>query len=143
MGIGQTADRGFKKRVASMAWPCYKGVVMFSPILERWLQADPAGFTAGMDIYQMELSDPLSHLDPRGRQATTDPTSRPDEQSNWSRKLDWGPRLLDGRAVSYDIGFFHVVPTVPKGVTQLWQVVRTVTAVIPGKKPRLSWESDI
>jgi hypothetical protein len=41
----------------------------------------------------------------------------------WSRKHTRGPRLLDGDKPSYQVWFDHILPPVPKGVTQLWQVV--------------------
>lgn len=47
----------------------------------------------------------------------------PKPKRDWTRAHKKGPRLLDGRAASYQVFFDHVLPEVPKGVTQMWQVV--------------------
>lgn len=51
----------------------------------------------------------------------------------WTRETDRRPRLLDGRKASYDIIFEHVLPTPPKGVTQLWQVIEVERHILSDK----------
>jgi hypothetical protein len=48
----------------------------------------------------------------------------------WSRKHTRGPRLLDGSQASYQVFFDHLLPAVPKGKKQLWQVVENVHEVL-------------
>jgi hypothetical protein len=48
----------------------------------------------------------------------------------WSRKLTGGPRLLDGDRPSYQVVFDHVLPAVPKGARQVWQVVEVTQTVL-------------
>jgi hypothetical protein len=48
----------------------------------------------------------------------------------WSRTLVSKPRLLDGSHASYDVMFNHVLPDVPKGRTQMWQVVENTQEVL-------------
>lgn len=49
----------------------------------------------------------------------------------WSRKLTGGPRLLDGKKASYQVFFDHILPPVPKGRKQLWQVVKRNQTILP------------
>ena len=46
-----------------------------------------------------------------------------EETPKWTRKRTRGPTLLDGRQPSYQVWFNHILPLVPTGVTQMWQVV--------------------
>jgi len=39
---------------------------MYSPILQRWLQRDPAGYVDGMNLYQYVRANPLTNTDPSG-----------------------------------------------------------------------------
>jgi hypothetical protein len=55
------------------------------------------------------------------------------EKPKWTRKLRSGPRLLDGRNPSYDITFDHILPTTPKGVTQVWQMVEIEKHILTGE----------
>jgi hypothetical protein len=53
-------------------------------------------------------------------------------EETWSRKHTKGPRLLDGKSASYQVWFNHVLPPVPKGATQLWQVVESEKTLLTG-----------
>jgi hypothetical protein len=59
----------------------------------------------------------------------------------WSRKLKEGPRLMDGSKASYQVIFDHVLPAVPEGVTQFWQVVE-VKKVVLNAECKLETETD-
>jgi hypothetical protein len=48
----------------------------------------------------------------------------------WSRTLSGEPRLLDGTHASYDVFFEHVLPDVPKGRKQMWQVVENTQEML-------------
>jgi hypothetical protein len=48
----------------------------------------------------------------------------------WSRKHTRGPLFLNGEHASYQVFFDHVLPPVPRGKTQLWQVVENVHEVL-------------
>jgi len=39
---------------------------MYSPVLERWMRADPAGYVDGSNLYQLELGNPIGYTDPYG-----------------------------------------------------------------------------
>lgn len=39
---------------------------MYSPTLERFLQTDPIGYQAGINIYEYASDDPIDHEDPSG-----------------------------------------------------------------------------
>jgi len=49
----------------------------YSPILGRFLQRDPSAYVEGQNLYLLELSNPLSYVDPEGTasQSTTQPTN--------------------------------------------------------------------
>jgi hypothetical protein len=49
---------------------------------------------------------------------------------DWSRTLVGDPRLLDGKHASYDVFFDHVLPEVPNGRKQMWQVVENTQEVL-------------
>ena len=51
----------------------------------------------------------------------------------WTRKHTLGPRLLDGQRPSYQVWFDHIPPTIPTGVTQIWQVVKTTKTFLTDK----------
>ena len=48
----------------------------------------------------------------------------------WGRVQTSGPRLLDGREPSYQVWFNHLLPPVPTGVKQLWQVVESTHTLL-------------
>lgn len=48
----------------------------------------------------------------------------------WVRVHTTGPRLLDGREPSYQVGFNHLLPPVPTGVKQMWQVVESTHTLL-------------
>jgi hypothetical protein len=48
----------------------------------------------------------------------------------WSRTLVGDPNFLDGKHASYEVFFNHVLPDVPKGRKQLWQVVENTQEVL-------------
>jgi hypothetical protein len=52
-----------------------------------------------------------------------EPKKEESKEAGWSRQLKSGPSDMEGWHASYDIKFDHVLPPVPKGATQLWQVV--------------------
>ena len=59
---------------------------------------------------------------------------KPEEKAPaWSRKHTRGPRLLEGKSASYQVWFNHVLPPVPKGATQLWQVVESKKTILTGE----------
>ncbi|HVT90575.1 MAG TPA: RHS repeat-associated core domain-containing protein [Tepidisphaeraceae bacterium] len=39
----------------------------YDPTLGRWIQTDPIGYDDGMNLYQMEKSNPVASLDPDGQ----------------------------------------------------------------------------
>jgi hypothetical protein len=91
---------------------------MFDCSIGRFIQRDPTGLTRdNANPYEYVRCRPTAVLDPTGK-------------DEWRRKRDWGPRLLDGRMPSYDIGIIHVLPPVPKGATQVWQVITCVRTII-------------
>jgi hypothetical protein len=52
------------------------------------------------------------------------------ENKEWSRALVRGPRLLDGLHASFQVWFNHVLPDVPRGKKQLWQVIENNVEVM-------------
>lgn len=56
-----------------------------------------------------------------------------EEAPKWTRKHTKGPRLLDGDKPSYQVGFDHILPPVPTGVTQMWQVVQITKTFLTDK----------
>jgi len=67
---------------------------MYSSILERWTQADPAGYVDGMDRYEFVNDGPTRYVDPRGTQLV-DP--------NYSNTAPPGTVIsATGISVSYD-----------------------------------------
>ena len=44
----------------------------YSPTLGRWAETDPAEYIDGPNMYQMELSNPISMVDPTGTDALSD-----------------------------------------------------------------------
>jgi len=55
---------------------------------------------------------------------------------DWSRTLVGDPRLLDGKHASFDVFFDHVLPDVPKGRKQMWQVVENARGAHEGLQGR-------
>ena len=43
----------------------------YSPSLGRWLEADPAGYVQGANLYEANLGAPISHVDPYGLTSDT------------------------------------------------------------------------
>ncbi len=56
-----------------------------------------------------------------------------DKSAAWTRKHTKGPRLLDGDKPSYQVWFDHILPPVPRGVTQVWQVVESKITFLTDK----------
>ena len=48
----------------------------------------------------------------------------------WARVRTAGPRLLDGKEPSYQVEFDHLLPPVPTGVKQMWQVVESTLTLL-------------
>lgn len=72
----------------------------------------------------------------KGGKGKSDKTAdkKPEEKAAvWTRKHTKGPRLLDGDNPSYQIWFDHILPVVPKGVTQMWQVVEDTQTFLTDK----------
>ena len=63
----------------------------------------------------------------------TDEKKAAEEKSTWSRKHTSGPRLFEGEKASYQVFFDHVLPAVPKGAKQVWQVVEVNKTVLTDK----------
>ena len=64
------------------------------------------------------------------------PPKKGDVKKEEAKKVEWArapsgqPRLLDGTHASFDVFFDHVVPDVPKGKKQMWQVVENANEVL-------------
>jgi hypothetical protein len=56
-----------------------------------------------------------------------------EKAASWTRKHKKGPRLMDGDKPSYQVWFDHILPAVPKGVTQMWQVVENTYSFLTDK----------
>jgi hypothetical protein len=52
---------------------------------------------------------------------------------SWTRKHTDGPWLLDGDKPSYQVWFDHILPPLPAGATQMWQVVENTQTLLTGK----------
>lgn len=85
---------------------------MYDATTGRFLQRDPAGYADSMDLYSYVRDNPTDATDPYGY------------GEKWSQKLDAGPVNLKNGTPDYDIRITHVLPDVPKGATQVWQVVK-------------------
>lgn len=92
----------------------------YSPELGRWLERDPAGDAGGVDLYQYARSGPIGFSDASGRAPEHPGDPRP---TNWEVFRRRGPRLLDGRQVSYQIWLDYYLPTPEGNPTQFWQTV--------------------
>ncbi len=84
----------------------------YNPLQGRFIQRDPAGYGDSMDVYTYVQDSPTNATDPTGYAA------------EWSRKLVQGPDKLDNGKPDYEVKIAHVLPDVPKGATQFWQVVK-------------------
>jgi hypothetical protein len=76
---------------------------MFSPVIERWMRADPAGYLDGMNPYRSFADSPIEGVDPWGlkdyKEGTGDPVYTPDAGAGaWgSVSATWKERgLKDG-----------------------------------------------
>ena len=92
----------------------------YGPRQGRFISRDPIGEQGGLNLYCYTRNSPPARYDPLGQ--VDQPNPGP-PGGGWSRKLEWGPRLLDGRQISYDVAIKHVWPKPPNGATQIWQVV--------------------
>jgi RHS repeat-associated protein len=91
----------------------------YEPVAARWLEVDPLHVYHARDGFYIYTSNsPTARIDPSGLLA--------EGEVGWKRKLDWGPRLLDGKQASYDIGIIHILPPVPEGREQAWQAILCV-----------------
>lgn len=88
-----------------------------------------------LPVVQRDADKPKADKD----KADKDKADKPDEKKpekkaeSWTRKHTDGPWLLDGDKPSYQVWFDHVLPTVPAGATQLWQVVEITKAFLTGE----------
>ena len=72
----------------------------------------------------------FGHIDPANLEESA---PAKDSAPAWSRKLKEGPRLMDGTKASYQVFFDHVLPPVPGGATQFWQVVESKQVLMNDK----------
>jgi hypothetical protein len=89
--------------------------------------------TAGNRTVQRLLTSLILRQPDKGGDKTpkkSDTQKEEPKKVDWSRTLVGDPRLLDGKHASYDVFFDHVLPDVPKGRTQLWQVVENTQEVL-------------
>lgn len=84
---------------------------MYDTTLGRFLERDAVGYDDSINLYLYVKSNPTDGVDPSGH------------GPNWSRKLASGPDDLDGDDPDYQVKISHVLPDVPNGATQVWQVV--------------------
>ncbi|HLB71706.1 MAG TPA: DUF4157 domain-containing protein [Candidatus Methanoperedens sp.] len=56
-----------------------------------------------------------------------------EEAPKWTRKHTKGPRLLNGEEPSYQVWFDHILPPVPTGVKQIWQIVESTHTFLTDK----------
>ena len=71
--------------------------------------------------------------DKKGKDDKKSDVKSEEKPAAWTRKLAEGPRLLDGKKASYQVWFDHILPPVPKGATQMWQVVENKTTSLTDK----------
>jgi hypothetical protein len=84
---------------------------------------------AGTQVVQKQPDKPKPEEKPKqDKVETADP-----KQSPWSRNKKGDPTLLDDNDASYKASFEHVLPPVPKGVKQFWQVVEVDIEVLTEK----------
>jgi hypothetical protein len=69
----------------------------------------------------------------KGKSDKTDEKKSEKKAESWTRKHTDGPRLLDGENPSFQVWFDHIPPPVPKGVTQMWQVVENTKTFLSSK----------
>lgn len=82
----------------------------------------------------------------KGKAGKTGDKKPEKKAESWTRKHKDGPRLLDGASPSFQVWFDHIPPAVPKGVTQMWQVVENTRTFLTGKcdnKTEKSFRIDI
>jgi hypothetical protein len=77
---------------------------------------------------QLTPENPVLQKQPDDKPEQGDPKG-----SAWSRKLTEGPRSLDDNDASYKVFFDHVLPPVPKGAKQVWQVVKVHREILNDK----------
>jgi hypothetical protein len=99
----------------------------YSPRLGRFISRDPIGEQGGNNLYCYTQNSPPARYDPLGQADQPNPGP---PGGSWSRKLDWGPKLLNDKFASYDIGITHVSPQAPAGARQVWQVARCALGVL-------------
>jgi hypothetical protein len=85
--------------------------------------------TADTTVLQKQPDKPKPEEKPKADKGEkTDP-----KESTWSRNKKGDPTLLDDNDASYKAPFEHVLPPVPKGLKQLWQVVEVNIEVLTQK----------
>jgi hypothetical protein len=85
--------------------------------------------TSDKSVLQKQPDKPKPEERPKGDTVQkTEP-----KESRWSRSKKGDPTLLDDNDASYKAPFEHVLPAVPKGAKQLWQVVEVTIEVLTHK----------
>ncbi len=100
-----------------------EGRLLLAHELTHVIQQD----AAVVDTPTVQRDDDKSEGDKKGERKSEA------KAATWTRKRTNGPRLLDGDKPSYQVWFDHILPPVPKGVTQMWQVVEDTTTFLTNK----------